>query len=178
MTENSGAAGGGHARAGGASGGLRALTVRQPYAWAIASGYKLVENRPRPLSYRGLLAIHAAKGFNTDDRDRIDPVAERAGVLRGTVAEGAEVRGAVVAVAQLVGMCSEARRYSASRPLACGCGRWAANGWYHLLLAEVHALPEPVACKGALSLWRLPREAVSAVVAQVPAGFSIYGEDL
>lgn len=41
--------------------GLRVLTVAQPWAWAICSGHKLVENRSWPTSYRGELLIHAGK---------------------------------------------------------------------------------------------------------------------
>jgi hypothetical protein len=37
---------------------MKALTVQQPYAWAIFNG-KLVENRTQLWSYRGPLAIHA-----------------------------------------------------------------------------------------------------------------------
>jgi len=38
---------------------MKALTVRQPWAQAIAEGLKTVEVRSRPIRYRGLLAIHA-----------------------------------------------------------------------------------------------------------------------
>ena len=39
---------------------MRALTVRQPWAWAIIHGGKDVENRVRSLGpYRGPVAIHA-----------------------------------------------------------------------------------------------------------------------
>lgn len=38
-----------------------ALTVRQPWAWAIASGLKTIENRPRRIIHRGDLLIHAGQ---------------------------------------------------------------------------------------------------------------------
>jgi hypothetical protein len=38
-----------------------ALSVRQPWAWAIVSGYKDVENRSWPTNYRGTLFIHAGQ---------------------------------------------------------------------------------------------------------------------
>ena len=40
---------------------MRAMTVRQPHAWAIIHGGKDVENRTRNIagSYRGPVAIHA-----------------------------------------------------------------------------------------------------------------------
>ncbi|MBB3041198.1 hypothetical protein [Nocardioides soli] len=45
---------------------MKALTVQQPWAWAIVHGGKDVENRTQAWSYRGLLAIHA--GARWSDR--------------------------------------------------------------------------------------------------------------
>lgn len=39
----------------------RALTVWQPWAWAIIEGHKTVENRPMATKVRGPIAIHAGK---------------------------------------------------------------------------------------------------------------------
>lgn len=39
--------------------GLRALSVRQPWAWLIVNGYKDVENRSWATKHRGPLLIHA-----------------------------------------------------------------------------------------------------------------------
>ena len=44
----------------------QALSVRQPWAWAIVSGFKDVENRPRRTNFRGRLLIHA--GLELDPR--------------------------------------------------------------------------------------------------------------
>ena len=38
---------------------LRAITVKQPWAWAIVAGHKDVDNRSRRTNYRGPLLIHA-----------------------------------------------------------------------------------------------------------------------
>lgn len=40
---------------------MKALTICQPWAWAIAEGIKTVENRTWPTSYRGPLLIHAGQ---------------------------------------------------------------------------------------------------------------------
>jgi len=40
---------------------LSALSVRQPWAWLIVSGFKDVENRSWRTNYRGPLLIHAGK---------------------------------------------------------------------------------------------------------------------
>jgi ASCH domain len=40
---------------------MKAISVCQPWAWAIVIGFKTVENRSRPTRHRGPLAIHASK---------------------------------------------------------------------------------------------------------------------
>lgn len=45
---------------------MKALTVRQPWAWAIVMGYKDIENRTRPTNHRGRLLVHAAKSLDPD----------------------------------------------------------------------------------------------------------------
>jgi hypothetical protein len=40
---------------------MKALSIRQPWAWAIVSGLKTIENRSWQTNYRGPLLIHAAK---------------------------------------------------------------------------------------------------------------------
>lgn len=143
---------------------LRALSVRQPWAWAICHG-KDVENRSRGTKHRGLLAIHASKSapFKQDVEDPR--------IVDLTVANGLDdpssAQGAVVAVAELVtchlspdfgGTCG------ATRP---PCSPWAERDVYHWQLANVRPLPEPVPCRGMLGLWRLPDEVEKAVRAQL-----------
>jgi hypothetical protein len=43
---------------------VKALTVSQPWAWAIIHGGKTVENRTTNWSYRGPLAIHAGRRWS------------------------------------------------------------------------------------------------------------------
>lgn len=45
---------------------LRALSVQQPWAWAIVNGHKPVENRGWSTGYRGELLIHAGKTFDLE----------------------------------------------------------------------------------------------------------------
>ncbi len=40
---------------------MRALSVKQPWAWAILQGGKTVENRGRATHHRGLLIVHASQ---------------------------------------------------------------------------------------------------------------------
>ena len=47
---------------------MKALTVKQPWAWAIISGRKRVENRTWSTSVRGRIAIHSSKKHEDDWR--------------------------------------------------------------------------------------------------------------
>ena len=40
--------------------GMRALSVPQPWAFAIAAGHRPLDNRKRTTRYRGTLALHAS----------------------------------------------------------------------------------------------------------------------
>ena len=41
----------------------KALSLKQPYAWLIANGYLLVDDRTWGTQYRGTILIHASKGL-------------------------------------------------------------------------------------------------------------------
>jgi hypothetical protein len=50
---------------------MRALTIRQPWAWLIVHGHKDLENRTWCTSYRGPLLIHAAGTMAPGDHWRL-----------------------------------------------------------------------------------------------------------
>ena len=50
---------------------MKALSIRQPYAWAIASGFKPVENRTWRRDFHGPVLIHAGKKELVDDVDHV-----------------------------------------------------------------------------------------------------------
>lgn len=45
---------------------MKALSVRQPWAWLIVHGHKPVENRTWPTSHRGDTLIHAGLEFDAE----------------------------------------------------------------------------------------------------------------
>ena len=45
---------------------MKALCIRQPWAWLIVAGHKPIENRTWSTSFRGDLLIHAGKAFETE----------------------------------------------------------------------------------------------------------------
>lgn len=127
---------------------MKALTVRQPWAWAIACGGKDVENRSWSTSHRGVLAIHAASRWAPEEASV--EMARRTGayIVRAPLS-------AVIAVAELVHVC---------RPSGeCGCGQWAIGGQVHWRLASPRPLAEPVPCNGRPGLWDLPDDVEAAV---------------
>lgn len=79
---------------------MKALSIRQPWAWAILHAGKDIENRNWPTTFRGVFAIHAAKGMTEDEYDSFcyhhpDTIA--------CVPDYEEMtRGAIVAVAEIV----------------------------------------------------------------------------
>jgi len=46
---------------------VKALSIRQPWAWLIIHGGKDIENRDWPTKFRGRVLVHAAKGMTRDE---------------------------------------------------------------------------------------------------------------
>lgn len=46
---------------------MKALSIRQPWAWLIANGIKDIENRDWPTKFRGPVLIHASSTMTRDD---------------------------------------------------------------------------------------------------------------
>lgn len=134
---------------------MRAVTIRQPWAWAIAMGFKDIENRswyPR-LDPGVVLAIHAAAAAPTwGDVQRVAKLVGR----QAEVPDEFDC-GCVVATAHLV------RAVKASR------SKWFGGpvGW---VLDRVRPLRKPVDCKGQLGLWNLPARVEQKVHEQCGRG--------
>jgi len=141
---------------------IRALTVRQPWAWAILHCGKDVEYRTRNVagSYRGPVAIHASK---TPDEWAANPrygdsvlldASDAAGLVFRWQNENDFPRGAIIGVVDLV----DSHRSSWCGP-ECNqdklCSHWAHAFSQHLVFADPRPLPMPVPWKGRLGLWRI-----------------------
>jgi hypothetical protein len=118
--------------------GPRVLSIRQPWAWAIASGRKKVENRKWSTQYRGTVYIHASSRL---DRHGMDWIRRE---FRITVPENLP-QGAVVAVAELKDV--------VTRRQAARFGKWF-RGPYGFVLTNVRPLQAPVRTLGKLGLYR------------------------
>lgn len=134
---------------------MKAITVKQPWAWAIAAGLKDVENRTRPSPWRTAsgqrVAIHAGQSIDGEGVLRVAELVRRQ--RGGPVPEqpiDPSVRGAIIATAVL----RDVHTCTALRP----CSPWGERGTWHLTLRDVVALDEPVPARGALGLWTLPAD--------------------
>lgn len=147
---------------------MRALTVQQPWAWAIVHGGKDVENRTQPWSYRGPLAIHA--GGRISERGITDPLVAY-GMSRAT--DPVLHRGAIIGLVDLV----EAHHASTCVDVdGAMCSPWAESSYdehggrtrrdiVHLVLERPRPLEEPIPCKGRLGLWTPPAEVLEQLQA-------------
>ncbi|MCV6991653.1 hypothetical protein H7I87_27265 [Mycobacterium timonense] len=133
--------------------GVRAITVQQPWAWAIVSADKNVENRSQMWSYRGRLLIHA--GARWSQRGDQSPLIRRA--AQGRSLASAVDMSAVIGTAVLV---------DCHLDVGC-CKPWGESAYVerggrkrrrvvHLVLEDREPLPEPIPCPGALGLWIPP----------------------
>lgn len=132
---------------------FRAVSVQQPWAWAIASSGKDVENRTKSTPHRGLIAVHAPQHIRRDDIE----------VLRqaGFKVPNDLTVSAVVAVAELANV------HSADD---CGgaCSPWAepGPGVWHWRLTNTTPI-DPIRVPGKRNLWTLPADVNQAVTAAV-----------
>jgi hypothetical protein len=143
---------------------MKAISVRQPWAYLIETGQKPVENRTwkPPASMLGeLICIHASAGMDRDDRECYEDLCGDDEVQMLPVKD--LTRGSIVAVTKLVGWWSrdfghvcapnheeEFKRITTGKPFdKFYCGDY---GWVFGRVVPV----EPVPVKGALGLWTVP----------------------
>jgi hypothetical protein len=166
---------------------VRALTLTQPWATLVAAGEKRIETRSWSTPYRGLLAIHAAKGFPPHARALCssEPFAaalrrEGLGGLALLSPQKVLPLGSILAVANLADVCSTneigGTRRLFGAPDADGEAvlREAAFGDYSRdryawFLEDVVRLPDPVPAKGELGLWT-PDPGALALLTRALAG--------
>lgn len=170
---------------------MRAITIQNPYAWAVAQGIKAVENRGLPHPWRSgvgeEVAIHAGKEwheYGLDDR-RIEqalikhfpPPADVHTLsgweryLRETVMPPLrELDGKVVAVRRLLDVHAPTEcpsRHGGSSWTVARCDGWAEPDQWHLVFESGPRLATPVPCRGYQGLWSLPTDVETAVRSQV-----------
>lgn len=133
---------------------MRAITVRQPWAWQIINQGKDVENRTRNIAgkYRGPVLIHAALKADEEALARLPSTALRVFDY-----------GVVLGVVDLVDV---HHCFNATTKFE-GCSPWAELDRWHLVLANPRPIPlaEQFKVRGALGLWTPSRFVVEQVQA-------------
>ncbi len=135
---------------------MQAISVSQPWAWAVARGHTTHLNQAADSCYRGPLAIYASFRAETT-HVRSQAVRE----ANGDSADPLAAIGGIVAVVSLADVCMAGM---SGRP--CGCGQWALRGSYHWQVADPRPLRLPVLALGQPGLWELA-PAVAAAVARM-----------
>ena len=121
-----------------------AISIRQPWAWAIIHAGKDVENRTWSTSFRGPVVIHAAKGMTRDENEAA------AGFMHFQLGIVAPLsihlpRGGIVGVAEIT-----------------GCVNRSGSPWFFGPWGFTIANAQPVdfiPCKGALGFFEWQAEA-------------------
>lgn len=131
------------------------LTVRQPWALMLALGAKQFETRSWATTYRGPIALHAAKGITVDEVECCRDWPFRDALLAAGIKVVRDLpRGAVIATATLVDCIRVAPKFRRSlseeeeRMGDFTTGRFA---WQ---FADMWRLPEPIPATGHLGLWQ------------------------
>ena len=152
---------------------VKAISLTQPWATLVALREKRIETRSWTTSYRGPIAIHAAKAMPDYAVDVLSEEPFRATLglhFRDDdpLTWGDRLpRGCIVAVAELT-HCFRLNEMAETWARKCGYeGRLPRHeagfgdftaGRHGFLFSLVRALPEPIPCRGALGLWEVPAE--------------------
>jgi hypothetical protein len=126
---------------------MRALSIRQPWAWAVLRGGKNVENRSRPTQHRGRLLIHAGQQYaGSDAQSTVETLAHPVqlpvpGLPGGDVAL---TFGAIIGAVEVTDCHT-----------GCDgtCSPWAEPGQAHIQVRRPVVLTRPVACPGRLGVF-------------------------
>lgn len=135
---------------------MRGLTLTQPWATLMALGDKKLETRSWATSYRGPVAIHAAKGFpKWAQAICLGEPFKTLLALHGYLVTQPLPLGAIVAVETLSDICSteEVVRGISEQERALGDYT---PGRYAWVFEGMRAVLEPIPWKGMLGLWEVP----------------------
>lgn len=137
---------------------MKALSIRQPWAFAILHGRKDIENRDWRHSFRGLALIHTGQTMDRNDVEGFRETIEDNPDLGGDWLNGQTLRdlrrGGIVGAVEIVDCVSESR------------SPWF-FGPFGFVLANARPLPF-MPCRGALGFFDVPAE-IAAAARQVLA---------
>lgn len=119
---------------------MKALSIRQPWAWLIVNGHKDIENRSWPTRFRGPVLIHASKRMTREEYHDAGLLCFRLGVPMPDFDE--LERGGIVGIATIT-----------------GCSDNSLSPWFFgkfgFELADAKPMPFFMPCKGQLGFFNV-----------------------
>lgn len=159
---------------------MRALTLTQPWAGLVASGRKIVENRPRKMikdaDFGKPFGIHASREHSKAALDKIYEIARDLFIDSSSNARLwplTRINSAVIAVATLRdalyigGNSPETTRRMLEKLDLLDQLRFTYGPTVYVLDRDVIALPRPVPCPGHQGFWTMTPEVDAAVRSQL-----------
>lgn len=133
---------------------MKAITIWQPFATAIAAGVKKFETRSWETKYRGKIAIHAAaRKITSSQIEDLENIFVIYGVKNPFDDFGGLPLGGVVAVADLVDCQEITTEFTETLPaMERALGDYTA-GRYAWQLENIRILENPITAKGQQGLW-------------------------
>ena len=127
---------------------MKALSIRQPWAWLIVNGLKDIENRSRRTHFRGRILVHASKTMTRGDYEACALFCSS--LPEGALPAGVEFPTFESLQAELGGIVGEVEIVDCvedhASPWFCG--------WFGYVLRDARKLPfRP--CKGALNFFEV-----------------------
>lgn len=147
---------------------IKILSLWQPWATFMALGYKLNETRSWPTSYRGWLAIHAAK--NTSAIKDADEILEDSGFdmsERTTVGGTVWPLGEIVAVVRLVDCVTTESVRDKISVCERGMGNYS-DGRFAWVTTDLHKIKPGVPFRGMQGLKVISTEGRDAILTRLP----------
>lgn len=123
---------------------MRALSIRQPWAWLVVNGYKDIENRTWSTAFRGRIYVHAGRRTINDDYPEQREYVTRAGI----VIPARLPRGAIVGEVTIAG-CVD----NSDSPWFCGP--------FGFTLVDAIAYETPVPCRGQLGFFSVDESTIA-----------------
>jgi len=126
---------------------MKAISIRQPWAWAIIYLGKNIENRNWPTRFRGTVAVHASGTMTRQGYELAQHF-----ILKATEGRGKRLRvappeklpyGAIIGLADIVDCVTESD------------SPWFV-GEHGFVLKNRKRILEPITYRGALGLWNVP----------------------
>ncbi len=127
---------------------MKALSIKQPWAWLICAGHKDVENRNWNTNFRGRIYVHAGKSFDIGEFVPAAMKYRKSPNFNGDFRSFMDLYdrkilsyGAIIGEVDITGCIRNSR------------SPWAVPGQYHFLLANGILYDKPIPCRGALGFF-------------------------